>query len=479
MTDPPALEMIGISKRFGAFVALDEASIVVRRGTVHGLLGENGAGKTTLMRIAYGMLAPDSGTVRIGGVDADLDTPSAAIALGIGMVHQHPENVPAMTVAENLELGGRGVYRPSVVRASATALAGRVGFALDVDARVANLSVAGQQRLEILKAVGRHAGLLIFDEPTAVLAPSEARDLLVWLRAFAAGGGTAIVITHKLEEARSYTDDLTVLRRGRTVFARRSADTGADDLAEAMIGAGAPPVAGSGPGPAPLGGIAAKASGVTIHNDRGGVAIRDATFDIRRGEVVGIVGVEGSGHHELLLSLAGRLRIASGTLALPDRVGFVPEDRHREGVVLDFSLAENVAIQGAGARRGIMSWKAIDDRTSALIRRFDVRARGATERMATLSGGNQQKLVLAREVDADPELLVLENPTRGLDIRAAAFVREQIRASRDAGMAVVVYSSDLDEVIDAADRVLVVYAGTVKWANLDRTTVGAAMLGRK
>ena len=309
-----------------------------------------------------------------------------------------------------------------------------------------------------------------------MLAPAEARELFGWLRGFASGGGTAIVITHKLEEARSFTDDLTVLRRGRTVLATSAASTSTQSLAEAMLGAPAPATGGGGGRPI-SDVVVARATDVTIRGDRGLLAIDRATFDIRRGEVVGVAGVEGSGHQELLLALGGRLPIAGGTLTLPSRIGFVPENRHRDAVVADFSLTENVAIQGAGRRTGRMQWTQIEKRTATLLERFDVRSRGPTDRMATLSGGNQQKVVLAREVDAQPELLVVENPTRGLDIRASAFVRQQIRAGRDAGMAVVLYSSDLDEVIESADRVLVVHAGTVRWVDRDRTAVGAAMLG--
>jgi len=476
VTEAPALEMIGVSKRFGALVALHSADIVVRRGTVHALLGENGAGKTTLMRIAYGMLRPDSGVIRIDGSTVRLEAPAAAIAAGIGMVHQHPANVPAMTVAENLELGLRGSYNPAVIRDRATALAQRVGFAIDGDARVRDLSVAAQQRLEILRAIARDARILILDEPTAVLAPAEARDLLGWLRVFAASGGTAIVITHKLDEARAFTDELTVLRGGGTVLSQPTSATTTTGLADAMLGDASPLVAGK-VGLPSSDVVVARASDVTIQGKRGVNAICGATFDIRRGEIVGVAAVEGSGHHELLLALAGRLPIAHGTLTVPDRIGFVPEDRHRDAVVLDFSLAENVAIQGAGQRRGRMRWDVVENQASSFLERFDIRARSASDRMATLSGGNQQKVVLAREVDARPDLLVVENPTRGLDIRASAFIRQQLRAGSDAGMAVVMYSSDLDEVVDAADRVLVVHGGTVQWVDRVRAAVGAAMLG--
>jgi general nucleoside transport system ATP-binding protein len=476
VTETPALEMVGISKQFGAFAALQDADFLVRRGTVHGLLGENGAGKTTLMRIAYGMIQPDRGVIRVDGAEVHFGNPSAAISAGIGMVHQHPANVPAMTVAENIELGERGAYRPLEIRDRATGLAQRMAFDLDVDARVRDLSVGAQQRLEILKAIARNARILILDEPTAVLAPAEARELLEWLRGFASAGGTAIVITHKLEEARSFTDDLTVLRNGRTVLTAPATSTGTRQLAEAMLGAPAPTASGAAAKPA-SDVVVAQATDVTIHDDRGLVAVAHASFEVRRGEVVGVAGVEGSGHHELLLALAGRLSVAGGALSLPLRIGFVPENRHRDAVVLDFSLSENVAIHGAGHRAGRMQWKAIENRTSALLERFDVRSRGPSERMATLSGGNQQKVALAREVDARPELLVVENPTRGLDIRASAFVHAQIRSGRDAGMAVVLYSSDLDEVIESADRVLVVHAGTVRVLGRDRVAVGAAMLG--
>lgn len=476
MTAAPALEMTAISKHFGGIAALDGANIVVRRGTVHGLLGENGAGKTTLMRIAYGMLRPDRGVVRVEGRDVDFDAPSAAIAAGIGMVHQHPTNVPAMTVAENLELGRRGQYQPAQVRSAASALATRVGFSLDPNARAGGLPVGAQQRLEILKAISRDARLLILDEPTAVLAPSEAIELLEWLRNFAASGSTVVIITHKLEEARAFADDLTVLRHARTVLSGQSGETTIAALAAAMLGAASgarPPSTRRGAGSE----VVAHASAVTIANDLRATAIRDATFEIRRGEIVGIAGIEGSGHHELLEALAGRRRATSGTLTLPSRTGFVPEDRHRDAVVLDFSLTENIAIRDAGGRRGRMSWTALSRQTSALIDRFDVRAASARTRMEALSGGNQQKLVLARELDANPELLVVENPTRGLDIRASAFVRDQIRSARDSGAGIVMYSSDLDELMDAADRVLVVHAGTVSSTTNDRNAVGAAMLG--
>jgi len=474
---PPALEMIDISKQFGGVMALAGARISVRRGTVHGLLGENGAGKTTLMGIAYGMIKPDHGSTRIDGVEVTLRTPLDAIAAGIGMVQQHPANVPVMSVAQNIELGGRGPYKPVLAARRAQALAEKVGFSIDVDSPVGSLSVGDQQRVEIMKAIGRDARVLILDEPTAVLAPSAARDLFLWLRAFAADGGTAIVITHKLDEARSFTDDLTVLRGGSTVSVTSAESSTIASLAASMIGTAAEPDTFVQPNRPAAAEVVVRADSLRLDGDSDIPAVRAASFEIRRGEIIGIAGVDGSGHHHLLLALAGRIAPASGDLIRPERVGFVPEDRHRDAVVLEFTLVQNVALHGAGQRRGWMDWRAFEKRTTAMLDRFDVRARGARQPMVGLSGGNQQKLVLARELDGNPELLVLENPTRGLDIRAALFVKQQVRAARDRGIPIVFYSSDLDEVIDIADRVLVVHAGSVSDVARDRRIVGAAMLG--
>lgn len=474
-----ALELTAVSKRFGTTQALDGANLVVQKGTIHALLGENGAGKTTLVRVAFGLVTPDSGTIRLDGADVVLTGPADAIRRGLGMVHQHPTHVLAMTALENLELGASGRFRRTAVRDAAGKLLDRVGFDIDLDAPVGELSIAAQQRLEILKAVARNARILILDEPSAILAPDEARDLFRWLRRFADEGGTAVVITHKLEEARSYADELTVLRAGRTVLTGAAATTTAADLTAAMLGASlAEPAA---PNAVSVGEPVLVANHVILalsgakRKDPGGQA--QFTFTVRAGEVLGVVGVEGSGHHEILLALAGRRPIASGSLRLPDRIGFVPEDRHRDAVVLPFNLAENIALEGAGARRGILRWKEMAQRTSAVINRFDVRTTGPDASLASLSGGNQQKVVLGREISADPELLVLENPTRGLDIRATAFVHDQIRAARATGCAVVLYSSDLDEVISLADRVVAVHAGHVREVPRDRSAAGAAMLG--
>jgi len=480
VTDEDVLRLTGVTKRFGHAVALDHADLRVRGGTIHALLGENGAGKTTLMRIAFGLLRPDAGTITVRGRTVALRSAADAIALGLGMVHQHYTNVPAMSVRDNLELGGRGRLSAAHSAARVRFLAAHLGLQVEPDAIVGELSVSAQQRVEILKALARDARMLILDEPTAVLAPAEADELLRWLRGFATGGGTAVLITHKLQEAIAAADDVTVLRAGRTVLSSAAGDASADSIATAMLGA-APPVqlrAHDGHArSAPPGPVLVRAAGVTIQDARGLMRVRAASFELRAGELVGVAGVDGAGQSELLRALARRIPVSSGTLELPASIGFVPEDRHRDGLVLDFSLSENVALAGAGARRGRIRWTDVARRTAAMLADYDVRGGTPSSRAGALSGGNQQKLVLARALDDAPKLLVAVDPTRGLDIRAAAAVQDRLRAARDAGAAVVVYSSDLDELLGLASRILVVYQGRVSEPRLDRAAVGNAMLG--
>jgi simple sugar transport system ATP-binding protein len=474
VTAQPAFELTGAKKRFGGVTALDGASITVAQGTVHALLGENGAGKTTLMRIAFGDIVPDSTELfRVFGVERSFNAPRDAINAGIGMVHQHPHQVASMSVAENVMLGSSGRIRGKQTKALLEALPQHDGFRMELSKPVGSLSVASQQRVEILKAIYHDARLLILDEPTAVLAPDEAEDLYGWLRTFAAGGGTAVVITHRLDEARRFTDDLTVLRNGKTVFTAPSSTATVAALQAVMIGAAQMESERRARTPGP---VVARVNDMTIASD-GRQWIRSATFEVRAGEILGVAGVEGSGHHQLLHALAGRVFV-EGSVDRPSAVALLPEDRHRDAVVLDFDLRENVAIADAGTRAGLIQWNEFRRLTAQLIGTFDVRAVGPEQAMSELSGGNQQKLVFAREVATKPALFIAENPTRGLDIRASAFIRERLQDLADAGCAVIVYSSDLDEVLAIADRVLVVHAGTVKsMAVDDRNAIGAAMLG--
>jgi simple sugar transport system ATP-binding protein len=341
-----------VAKRFGRVDALTDASLLARPGTVHALLGENGAGKTTLMRIAFGELRPDSGTIRVDGNPARFASPSDALACRIGMVHQHFTAVPAMTIAENVALasGTRGRYRPSEARARVKELGEEVGFTLDPDALAAELSVGLQQRLEIVKALARGARVLILDEPTAVLAPAEAEELLALLRRFASRGNAAVIITHQLREALSVADDITVLRRGRTTLSARAVDTDAERLTVAMLGEGhvvhprreraAPPadesaVGGRGAREAARRAereIVIDASDLVLEDDRGVTRVRGVTLSVYAGEILGVAGVEGAGQHELLRALAGRLKPTAGSLRIPERIGFVPADRQRDAL---------------------------------------------------------------------------------------------------------------------------------------------------
>ncbi len=504
---PEAGEALGLDeivKQYGAVHALDGASLAVRRGTLHAMLGENGAGKTTLARIAFGLVRPDAGELRVNDVARRFDSPRDAIAAGIGMVHQHFTVVPAMTVAENVALGGLGTYDPEQAAAYVRTLGDATGLRLDPDARAGTLGVAAQQRLEVLKALARSGGgaddapnaaarLLILDEPAAVLAPAESEELLRWLRGWVDAGGTALLVTHKLRDALRYADAVTVLRRGTTVLAAPVATTAAatgtppaDEraLTTAMLGGdtgpSAHPIDGAAESSRPDAGrgpVVARLAAVCVVDAAGVTRLRDATLELHAGTVVGVAAVEGSGQHELLRVLAGRLAPSAGTVERPPEIAFIPEDRHRDALLLDGSLAENLALAGAGARRGRVRWARLRAAAGALIAAADVRGGTAATPARSLSGGNQQKFVVARELDARPALVIAENPTRGLDVRAAAGVRTRLQAAAAEGAAVVLYASDLDEVLTLADEMLVVYDGTVRRAPVDRRVVGRLMLG--
>jgi len=476
--DTVALELTEIVKRFGGTVALDRASLRVQKGTIHAVLGENGAGKTTLMRVAFGLIRPDAGSIVIDGRPQRLSSPAAAIAAGIGMVHQHFMLVPAMTVAENVALGGTGRYDANAVADRIREVGQQFRFAIDPRAIVATLSVADQQRVEILKALVKGARLLILDEPTAVLPPQDARALLMTLRAFVDNGGTVVLITHKLRDAIEFADDITVLRHGRTMRSAPAVELDETTLAATMIGTAPVVHTDFSTTSSTIGVEKFVLRDVSVTDDRGVVKLRNVNLTVHAGEIVGVAAVEGNGQHELLRVLANRAQPASGDVTRPDRVGFVPEDRHRDALILDFPIVENVALARAGETRGRMNWAEYRTTAERIVQEYDVRAEGVVTRARTLSGGNQQKLVMGREIETASGGLVVENPTRGLDIHATRAVHERLRQTKDQGTAVVVYSSDLDEVLALADRTVVLYGNALHTVTNDRESVGNAMVGR-
>ena len=488
MSAPPAavLRLEGIEKRYGPVHALRGADFTLRSGEVHALLGENGAGKTTLMRIAYGLVRPDAGVIRVGEVVRASLTPREARRLGIGMVHQHFTGIPALTVAENVALATAWPVRPGGLRERVRLASERFGLPLDPDARTGRLSVGLKQRLEIVKALAADARILLLDEPTAVLAPAEVAELLGVIRRFTAEGGAAVLITHKLDEALAAADRVTVLRRGSVVLHAERSGVDAARLAAAMIGE--EPVPRSGPVPsnrATDAEVAIRAEALEVAREGGyGLALRRGSLEAYAGEIVGIAAVEGNGQRELLRAVAGRMHPLRGRLQVSKPVAFIPEDRTSEGLIPELTLTENVVLGSATddpwMRGGWIDWAGAEAHTAELLRAYEVVAPGPRARAGSLSGGNQQKLVIARELSRRPRVVVAENPTRGLDLRATAAVHERLRSAADAGATVLVHSSDLDEVLELADRVLVVSRGVVSEPRsgpaAGREEIGAMML---
>jgi ABC-type uncharacterized transport system ATPase subunit len=461
VTDTPALALRGVTKRFGPSLALDGATCLVRRGTVHALLGENGAGKSTLMNIAFGLIAPDAGDVDVDGRSVRFKSSADAIAAGLGMVHQHFMLVPAFTVAENAALAAQDRADPASMAERVRSIAASTGLDVDPRALVRDLAVGAQQRAEIVRALAHDARVLILDEPTAVLTPTESDELLAWLRRYAAGGGTAVLITHRIADVLAVADHVTVLRRGRVVLDAPRADVSEPVLVRAIVGD--EPVARTAARPMPAAHSAPVFSlqGVDCVDARGARRLRDVSFAAFAGEVVGVLGVEGSGHREFLRLLAGRLAPTSGAVVRPSVVGFVPEDRAREAAIPQFTLTENRALAGIGARRGRMPWPELAAQTRDLLVRFDVRAAGVEQPLGALSGGNQQRFVVARERLVAPLAIVAEQPARGLDVRAAAHVWDSLREVAAEGGVAIVHSADLDEVLAVATRVVVCAGGRV------------------
>ncbi len=479
----PALELRGIVKRFGPVQALRGADFTLGVGEVHALLGENGAGKSTLMQVAYGLLRPDAGSIVVRGRTVMPRSPRDARRLGIGMVHQHFTSVPALTVAENVALAAGWGVSPRALHARVVALTTRIGLPLDPDARADTLPVAAKQRLEIVKALAADATILLLDEPTAVLAPSEADEVIRVIRAFATQGGSAVLITHKLEEALRAADRVTALRGGRVTLTGAAAEQTPESLAWAMVGSGPQSRGGRGRSTATEQPFLVQCEMLDLSREDGrGIAIRGASFAIGAGEVVGVAAVEGNGQRELLRAVGGLVRPLRGRLDVSGPVAFIPEDRTTEGLIGELALTENLVL-GLGraapwVHSALIDWGAARQRTAAIIGEFGIRTPGPDTPAGVLSGGNQQKVVIARALELLPRVIVAENPTRGLDVLAAADVWDRLAAAAAAGAAVLVHATDLDELLDRVDRTLVVAQGTVTLApdGAGKAEIGTMML---
>jgi ABC-type uncharacterized transport system ATPase subunit len=496
----PALEMRGITKRYPGVVANDSIDLDVKPGEIHALLGENGAGKTTLMNILYGLARPDEGEILLDGVPVTITGPTDAIARGINMVHQHFMLVPVFTVAENILLGDETMANPIFLdrkesRRRIRELGQRFGFEIDPDAKVGSLSVGWQQRVEILKALYRDARILVLDEPTAVLTPQETEEIFQVLRRLAAEGHSILFISHKLYEVLEIADRITVIRRGKVVGQRIPSETNEADLAELMVGRSVELMVDRGEShPA---GPVLTITGLQVSDDQGNPAVRGVDLEVRAGEILGIAGVAGNGQDELVEAIIGLRKVAGGRIALSGEdvtsnapremneagVAYVPADRHRFGLVLPFSLADNMVLTSYYREpfaHGILrDFPAIATSATEGIAKYDVRAPSPSVSAGTLSGGNQQKLVVAREFDRALKLLILDQPTRGLDVGSIEFIHRQALRMRDEGTAILLVSAELDEVLEMSDRIAVMYRGgivaTVDGRTADKNAVGLLM----
>ncbi|WP_159543959.1 ABC transporter ATP-binding protein [Streptococcus halichoeri] len=476
------IEMKEITKTFGDFVANDHINLSVRKGEIHALLGENGAGKSTLMNMLAGLLEPTDGEIVINGKTEVIDSPSKSSNLGIGMVHQHFMLVEAFTVAENIILGNEVVKKGIIDLKEASKeikeLSNKYGLSVDPNAKIADISVGAQQRVEILKTLYRGADILIFDEPTAVLTPAEIKELMIIMKNLVKEGKSIILITHKLDEIRAVADRVTVIRRGKSIQTVDVAGTTSHDLAEMMVGRSVSFTTNK---------ISAQPKEVVlsikdleVDENRGVLAVKGLSLDVKAGEIVGIAGIDGNGQSELIQAITGLRKAKNGSITIKGKevthltsrkitelsVGHVPEDRHRDGLILDMSMAENIAIQTYYkeplSKNGILNYRKINEYARYLMKEFDVR--GASELVPArgFSGGNQQKAIIAREIDRDPDLLIVSQPTRGLDVGAIEYIHRRLIEERDKGKAVLVVSFELDEILNLSDRIAVIHDGKIQ-----------------
>ncbi|PRY68849.1 nucleoside ABC transporter ATP-binding protein [Glaciihabitans tibetensis] len=494
------LELRGITKRFGALVANDHIDLTIEAGEIHCLLGENGAGKSTLMNVLYGLYQAEEGEILLDDVVQHFAGPGDAMGAGIGMVHQHFMLIPVFTVAENVMLGHEetgfaGRLNLASARARVREISARFGFDVDPDALVEDLPVGVQQRVEIIKALSRDAKVLVFDEPTAVLTPQETDELMVIMKQLKAAGTSIVFITHKLREVREVADRITVIRLGKVVGEADPKASNAE-MASLMVGRSVELTVQK--SPAAPGAAALVVSNLSVIDARNQVVVNSVSFEVHAGEILAIAGVQGNGQTELTEALLGLQQRVSGEVTLDGRsligrnvrqvlnagVGFVPEDRKEDGLVAEFTIAENLMLDRSDTtpfvRGGTLQLKYLAEFAETKIGEFDIRAQGITTHVGRLSGGNQQKVVLARELSRDLRLFVAAQPTRGLDVGSIEFVHTRIVETRDAGIPVIVVSTELDEVAALADRIAVMYRGTIVGivpGNTPREILGLMMAG--
>lgn len=476
------IEMLNIRKEFGTFVANDNITLQLRKGEIHALLGENGAGKSTLMNVLFGLYQPEGGEIRVHGKKVDIENPNIANELGIGMVHQHFMLVEKFTVTENIVLGLEPKSGITIDRATARKkvmeISEQYGLRIDPDAKIEDISVGMQQRVEILKTLYRGADILIFDEPTAVLTPQEIQELIQIMKRLIAEGKSIILITHKLKEIMQVADRCTVIRRGRYIGTVEVDETvNEDSLAEMMVGrevnfdaeySKADPQQ-----------VVLDVQNLVVKDSRGLKVVEGLDLQIRAGEVLGIAGIDGNGQTELIEAISGLKKPESGKVILNGKdvtgytprkmteagIGHIPQDRHKHGLILDYSIRDNMVLQTyykePFSKRGLMNYKAVAEKAKALIEKFDVRTPSIDVPARALSGGNQQKAIIAREVDRSPDLLIAAQPTRGLDVGAIEFIHEQLIKEREKGRAVLLISFELDEILHVSDRIAVLYEGKI------------------
>jgi simple sugar transport system ATP-binding protein len=495
-----SLELRGITKRFGSLTANDSIDLAVGDGEIHAILGENGAGKSTLMNIVYGLLAPDEGTISVDGKVVSIDSPLDALAAGIGMVHQHFMLIPVFTVAENIVLGhektkGPGLLDLEAARKEILRVSAEFNFDIDPDALVEDLPVGLQQRVEIIRALIYDAKVLILDEPTAVLTPQETDELLRNMKKLKATGTSIVFITHKLREVKEAADKITIIRRGKVV-GTASPSASQEELASLMVGR--PVSLDVDKNPPQLGSVMLDVKNLSISDHTGRALVKDVSFELRTGEILAVAGVQGNGQSELAEAIVGLQEHVHGSIsldgvditkvsvreALHSGIAFVPESREEDGLIGSFSIEENLILDlhdlPPYAKGPVISQSIVSEEATKRVAEFDIRTQSAKDSASSLSGGNKQKVVLARELSRPVKLVVASQPTRGLDVGSIEFVHERIIAERDGGRAVLLFSTELDEVSALADRIAVMYRGefiAIVPATTSREDLGLLMAG--